>query len=311
LLLRFGVFLIVVCAWCGPFFVPLLIVNERDPFDGAHNAVFFSADAFSAFVPGGANMLGRFTEAYWSKLTGDIPDQCVYVGLTVLAMAFFGAVNSFRRIASAGYWIALAMCSYGLSLGPVLHIHGIAETGEILPYAGLEGVLPLLKLSGVPSRMTVMLALALSVLLALGVSTVLRSRAKYSTLLMALFAIVMAIDLAPIHLPSTPVYYPAWTAALRDLPLKGAVISQVDDRCLELYYQTLYDRPMAFGYISRVPASVELRDQWIIELARERNFAALRRDMGFVYLVLPRKTPMPGLPIVYRDADVNIQELPG
>jgi hypothetical protein len=306
---RFGLFVVVALIWCGPFLILLLVKNARDPFDGAHDAVVFSADAFSAWIPGGANMLGRFTKSYWSRLTGDLPDQCVYVGISVLTMAVYGAIKNRARHVPVACWSTLALCAYVLSLGPVLHIHGIAETGSVLPYAWLTDFVPPLKLSGCPARMTVMLALALSMLLSLGVSSIWQRRNRSAWIIPSLFAAAMAIDLSPIRLPNTPAFYPAWTAVLRNLPLKGAVISQVDDRCLELYYQTLYDRPMAFGYISRVPASVLRRDRRIALLGRIHDFSALRA-LGFVYLVLPRTTPEAGLPIVYSGDQVVIQQLP-
>lgn len=310
LLLRLGVFVAVALACCAPLLVALLIDNARDPFDGAHNAEVFSADLFSAFIPGGANMLGRFTSGYWSKLTGDIPDQCVYLGISVIGMAIYGAATNRARHRTVALWGTLLICAYLLSLGPVLHIHGMTATGRLMPYAVLEQLIPPLKLSGVPSRITVIAALALSILMSMGIASLWQRRDRISRWGLVAFAILMATDLAPVHLPTTPAFYPAWTAALRDLPLKGAVISQVDDRCLELYYQTLYNRPMAFGYISRAPASVLLRNRHIVALARAGNFAALRHDFGFVYVVLRLRDAERGLQIVYSDARVVIQQLP-
>jgi hypothetical protein len=309
LTLGFGVFIAVTSICCGPLLIPLLIADARDPFDGAHNAVVFSSDAFSAIVPGGADLLGRFTKSYWSKLPGNISEQCVYVGLSVVAMAVYGAIKQFKTTRTTGCWIAMALSFYVLSLGPNLLVHGVAQTDRILPYAWLENLIPPLRLSGCPGRMMIMGALALSILMSLGIASFWQSGRIYKGLV-AIFAVIMAIDLSPIKLPTTPVIYPAWTAVLRDLPLKGAVISQVDADGLQLYYQTLYDRPMAFGYISRKPQSVILFDRWIIQTARSGNFASLRRDMGFVYVVFPHGVKVPSLPIVYSDDAVNIQQLP-
>jgi hypothetical protein len=155
-----------------------------------------------------------------------------------------------------------------------------------------------------------MFALALSILLSLGIASLWRRQDRRSTIIITIFAIIMAIDLWPIQLPTTPVFHPAWTTVLRNLPLKGPIISQVDDRCLQLYYQTLHERPMAFGYISRSPASVDRNDRQIVALARAGNFAALRHDLGFVYVVVPRSREFPELHTVYSDDTVAIQELP-
>jgi hypothetical protein len=308
--LRFGLFIAVAFICCGPLLIPLVIANGRDNFDGAHDAVTFSADVLSAFIPGGANMLGRFTNVIWGGFTGNVSEQCVYLGLSVVAMAVYGAIKYRKSGPRVSCWIAMAISFYLLSLGPVLHNNGVAETGSVLPYAWLEALVPTLKLSGCPSRMMVICALGTSVLMSLGITSLWQIPGRKHKTLIAIFALIMAIDLSPIKLPTTPVVYPAWTAALRDLPLKGAVISQVDADGPELYYQTLYNRPMAFGYISRKPQSVVLLDRWIVAMARSRDFVSLRRDLGFVYLVLPHTQKMPGLPVVYSDGEVNIQEFP-
>jgi hypothetical protein len=307
---RFAVFFATASLCCGPLIVPLLIANEHDPFVGFHDPAVFSADAFSAFVPGGANRLGAFTRPYWSKLQANIPEQCVYVGLSVLCMATYGAVKCRRAGFSVYLWGSLAAICYALSLGPVLHVQGVAQTGSVLPYAWMENLLPPIKLSGCPSRFSVMLALSLSILLTMGVASLSRRRGRAAKLILVVFAVGLMIDLSPGQLPSTPFSSPVWTTALRNLPLRGSVISLVGDPCLELYYQTLFERPMAFGYISRTPTSVELNDRRIVSLARAGGFAALRRDLGFVYVVLPRSKSLPALHTVYADNAVVIQELP-
>jgi hypothetical protein len=171
-------------------------------------------------------------------------------------------------------------------------------------------LLPPLKLSGCPSRISVVLALSVAILASIGASTFSRRGDWRSKGILAAFAIVMAIDLWPTPFTVTPVVRPAWAMALRDLPLKGAVISRAyDDPGAELYCQTLYERPMAFGYISRIPTSAYQNDVRVLQCARNGDMTALRRDLGFVYVVLRRNMAVPGLPIAYSDDRVVIQEL--
>jgi len=310
--LRFGVFVMAALICCGPLLIPLEIHDMQDPFVGAHDAAVYSADLGSAFVPGGVSMLGRYTRAFWSKLTCEPSEQDVYLGLTVVAMAVYGVVRHRSVNVSVGLWIALAVVSYALSLGPVLHFHGIARTGPMMPYTWLETLLPPLKLGGCPSRISVLLALAVSVLASVGVAAICNRHHWTSAVVICAFVIWMVIDLWPIPFAYTPVIYPPWTTALRNLPLKGAVMSRAynNNPCAELYCQTLYDRPMAFGYISRVPTSVTQNDDLILGCAQNGAFAALRHDFGFVYLVLRKDMRLPNLPIVYSDDTVVIEELP-
>ena len=57
------------------------------------------------------------------------------------------------------------------------------------------------------------------------------------------------------------------------------------------------------GYLGNLPPE-------IVALARTGNFATLRRNFGFVYVVLPRSEALSKLRTVYADAQVVIQELP-
>jgi hypothetical protein len=308
---KIGLFCILAGIFCGPLALALVIKNAHDPLIGSHDAAFYSADAMSAFIPGCAEMLGRFTQGYWTKLTSDPSEQCVYLGLSVIAMAVLGIISGGARRTPIALWVTLAAVAYVLSLGPILHLEGVEETGPVLPYAWLAALLPPLRLSGCPGRISILLALAVSILASLGVAALWRRGRWAKVFIVPLLALILTIDLWPVPSKWTPVIYPAWALALRDLPLRGAVISNVyANPMVELYCQTLYDRPMAFGYISRVPQSVEDADAKIMACARAGDFTALRREFHFVYLILPTGAPLPKLPIVYADGTVVIQELP-
>ena len=309
LLRRFAVFIAISSICCGPLLISLLWVNSRDPLLGSHDAVEYSADALAVLIPGGADLLGHFTQRYWSSPTTNIPEQSVYVGWTALAMAIYGLCTHRRKGSPAHLWFAIAAVSYLLSLGPVLHICGVPVTGAVMPFAWLTRLLPSLQLSGCPGRISIMFALAISMLLSLGIAQICRQRDRISRAFLPVFAILVAVDLCPRGLPTNQPDCPRWTTVLRDLPRHGAVISNVGDLGQELFQQTLYDRPMAFGYVSRLPKSVDTEDRQIAALARAHDFAALSR-MGFAYLVLPPDRKLPDLPLVYSDDEVNIQELP-
>jgi hypothetical protein len=306
--LQFGLFTGVATICCAPLVIPLLIQSVRDPFVAAHHSVDYSSDAFSVFLPGSANMLGRFTEHYWGRLHQTTSEECVYVGLSVLALAIYGILKyrGPRRVVS--YWRALAFWSYLLSLGPVLHVYGVEETRPMMPYAWLEQLLPPLKLSGCPDRISIMFALAMSMLMSLGIREILQRHQRAAAAVVCVFAIIMAIDLSPTGLATIRVPPAHWATVLRDLPEPGSVIAKVDGPGSALYYQTLFDRPMAYGYISRVPQRVDASDRQIAALVQAGDFAALRK-MGFVYLVLPADGRVDGLPKVYADDQVNILQI--
>jgi hypothetical protein len=299
-----GCFIFAAASICGPLVMGLLIANRRDPMYGAHEADAFSADLFAPFVPGAAQALGRFTRGYWSTLTGGANEQSIYLGTTVVILAAIGAIQDRR----ARWWIALAVTCYVLSLGPMLHVGGAALTGPIMPFALLSRLIPPLQLSGCPVRISVMFALAASMLAAMGAAWLLRQPGRWPIALLIVCAVSMPIELWPSPLPVTPNSVPPWTVALRRLPIPGAVISTEGEFGVALYYQTLFDRPMAYGYISRVPMSVDAEDRRIAALGRSGDFAALRA-MGFAYAITPAGRRLATLPLVHSDRDVNIWQI--
>jgi hypothetical protein len=305
---QFGLFALVSLICCGPQLFAVLRINATDPLLGAHEPETFSADLLAPFMPTGAEFLGRYTARYWQNLPSDVTESSQYVGLTVLLMGIAGIVFGRHTGGRRRIWIGIAVVAYVLSLGPVLHVAGVPVTRSLMPFAWLEVLLPSLRLSGCPGRIAVMYALASSILMAYGIAAVGRSGGWRARVVLPLFAILMVGDLWPGQLPTTIPQYPAWTRALHDLPRPGAVICPVGEHCWPLWYQTLYDRPNLFGYVSRFPNSVNQRDAAVVALARGHRYADLQR-MGFAYVVLAKERSLPGLPIVYSDAEVNIQEI--
>ena len=52
-----------------------------------------------------------------------------------------------------------------------------------------------------------------------------------------------------------------------------------------LYYQTIHEKPMAFGHTSRKTLAVEAGEQRLRESARAGDYRALHCDFGFRYVV--------------------------
>jgi hypothetical protein len=91
------------------------------------------------------------------------------------------------------------------------------------------------------------------------------------------------------------------------------VLDTATDQYHALYYQTLHGRPLAFGYVSRLPASVAARDSALVDLVRARHYGALARA-GFGYLILPTADAAGAPPCaapLYRDAAVTVYAIAG
>jgi hypothetical protein len=77
---------------------------------------------------------------------------------------------------------------------------------------------------------------------------------------------------------------PEWVAKLESLP-DGAVLDLASNAPLALYYQTAHHKPIAFGYISRTPTSVDEQDQRLAALIKTGNWDMVSKEYAFAYVV--------------------------
>jgi hypothetical protein len=94
----------------------------------------------------------------------------------------------------------------------------------------------------------------------------------------------IAFDYWPAPSRLTSPAMPSYVAALRDLP-RGAVLDLASNGPLALYYQTSHEKPIAFGYISRTPTSVDAADQALAGMILRGEWDRLMAEHGFTYVV--------------------------
>lgn len=105
-------------------------------------------------------------------------------------------------------------------------------------------------------------------------------RAVLATLL-----VVMLWEYAPRPLTTTKLEVPGYVRELARLPGSEAVVDLVSAPTAALYYQTHHQRPMALGYVSRLPESTSRRDDRLGRDLRTGDVPALCAR-GFRYLVV-------------------------
>jgi hypothetical protein len=262
-LVGLGIFLAVVLVTAGPLAYGLWDLSHSDALWGIHDPIEYSLDAWAAFIPGGHWRWSELTRAYWSELPGNIHESSVHIGLAALVIMIYGAVK--RR--GQGLWWATLVLFWMLALGPVLHAWGRVIPGAPLPYALLAAVFPPLELSGCPVRMVVMVTLSAGILVAAGLDALLAggklSRAAAGVLLLGL-----TVEYAPAPIPQTRIPTPDYVEKLRDAPRAGTLDLRSGVYSPKtLYFQTLHEQPLAFGYIARIPRSVLVADQGIAFLS--------------------------------------------
>jgi len=297
----------------GPLIVSSLILYTKDPFWG-HPPQEYSLDLLAPFIPGGHWRFAYLTHSYWSNLIPrNIDESSVHIGLAVLYVLVFTWVK--RRTFSAqslSLWYLILIFFTVLGLGPVLHIWGREIPFIILPYASLEKFFPYLKASGVPVRMMAMTMLSAAVISAMGFK-VLFQKSRGKRLLAGLLLIMLFIEYLPRPRLASKIAIPPYVILLKDLPDTKGIVDMTASPGLALYYQTIHEKPMAFGYLSRIPESVAIKDQKLRQVIHDRQYVSLYRDYGIRYLVTDADTHIvneyPSIRTLYQDTKVKLFDL--
>jgi hypothetical protein len=219
--------------------------------------VEYSADLAAYLMPQVLHPLwGRAVNAWLVEHPLGAPTEG-RVGLAVTALALSGVALAARR-PGAALWGAIGLAGLLLSLGPRLHAGGV-DLGLPGPYA-LLGELPLVGFGRAPARFAVLPALAAAVLAGSGLE-VLAGAARRRRGPLAGRATALALT-ALLLFETLPAPYP--TEAMPSLALAeriaaaagaGAVLElpYFADDAPRMLYQTVHQRPIFSGYISRQP----------------------------------------------------------
>jgi hypothetical protein len=265
---------------CGPILLPLLWAARGLVTD--HPTGEFSLDLLALFIPGGHWRYAWLTQAYWSRLPGNIHESSVHIGLSSVAIAIYVWFMRARR-PGVRRWFWVLGVFVVLALGPALHIGGRALGPRWLPYAWLEHVVPGLALSGVPVRLVLVVPLCLAAIWAVGLASLTRTRGgrRWAALLFAL----LCFELLPAPIPTTQIEVPAVYQALLRRPEPGALVDVATVVPQQMWLQTLHQRPMAFGYVSRVPPYLQQQSREITALVEGQKWDELHCDRGFRFVI--------------------------
>ena len=301
-----GAFLLVTLITAGPLVVSLLILLVRDPPLGAHDPAEFSLDLLGLFIPGRHWRFSELTSFYWSGLNDPV-EKSEYIGFVVLFVLIYAWIRRKHLHEAVGLWFLIFLVFAVLALGPVIHIGSHEIRFPLTPYTVLAKLIPGMSLGGMPVRTVVMVILAASVLAAVGFGELLRRR---SVVVVAILVVVLTFEYLPGPLPARENPLPDFVKELKKLP-DGAIYDARSSKFHALYYQTIHQRPMAFGYISRPPTSVDAKSRELRQVFERGDYEKLYREYGFRYLILPSRMNLLatlGSPM-YQDNDAQIYDL--
>jgi hypothetical protein len=242
-------------------------------------------DLFAPFIYGGHWRFSSLTRTYWFRLPGNIHESSVYLGIAVIVLITIAWRN--RRSMGESRLVlmyVLLVFFIVMALGPRLHILRHQISFIPLPYAALVRILPFLRISGMPVRMMIMVTLCAGVISAFGLRCLIggSSRARLAA---GILLAVLFVEYLPKTIPLSYFPIPEYVRVLKGLPGDDGVLDTVSLPALSLLYQTVHEKPLAFGYVSRLPQSVATQDADVASLVRLEDYAQLYNEYHFRYVV--------------------------
>lgn len=250
----------------APWLVALPRALALGPFSGAHEAEFYSADAWAFLVPGARSFWGAWSSGLWSRFTGNAAENGVQLGWVLLALATWGAI----RVRTARPLFLLAAAGVLLSLGPALHVAGEIRP-RAMPWDLLVRILPLFEFSGVPVRLAFWATFALPLCAALAL-------ARFGPRASSVAAALIVLEFWPLPQPQSRFPAPAPIVAWGRSDERFTVVD-LTGASRALFHSTLHHKPMIGGYTTRTP---ERNEAWLRE-------TPLVRDLFFSRPGAPKK----------------------
>ncbi len=266
----------------------------------AHQASMWGADMMAYLVPNWISAWQAPFAVWQARWGGNQAENSQYLGYVAMTLAGFG----WLRPSGVRPWRYLTLFGIGvlLSLGPVLHWGGQAITWMPMPYRAVEGLLPILKLSGAPTRWCFVAVTALPVLAAFGVRALLTQVgarrwgpvSQRAGVAVAVLGLVVA-EFWPRSIETRATTQPGFITVLAQDPRAGAVYDQ-GGAGLALFHQLGHRRPLIGGYISReteaargfvaqTPVLQALRGERLLASAYVSDAAAA---LGLRFVIVPR-----------------------
>jgi hypothetical protein len=281
----FAMFGLAALASSGVIMFKLLRLVNSTPLHGAHDPSEFSVDLLSPFIYGPCLRFSHLTEGFWTRLPGTTSETGVYMGLSVLGLIVYAWFRR-RKMETGSYrlWYALLIFFLLNSLGPTLQIWGKQVPFELMPYRLLEFFIPWLELSGMPSRMMVIVMLCAGVISAMALDLFLRSSARSRIVAVVLLAMLF-VEFLPHRMKTFDGEIPQWVRVLRELPGNEGVVDARGQPYSAMYYQTVHNKPIWGGFVARIPQSLMRDNERINRCVAEKDGEKLRDDYGFRYAV--------------------------
>jgi hypothetical protein len=262
----------------SPFFIPALIqINRGDyqspkePFNSIEDN---SGDLVAYLIPdttlapwkgwslskSSEKWVGNFN----ASISGNILEKSVYPGwISLMSIALTIFLKVLRK--KAWPWILLAISFWIISLGPTLFVYGKPYLKGLLPYC-IFNIIPLYNIMRAPTRFAFFITLGSGMLVAIGIK---QFREKISlgsyrilTVLIIAFTLVEFLP-TPTYLTPNNIFISNFYYHLQKNSNEFSVLNIPVDFIgatgggdIYVYAQTIHEKPIIGGYVSREPVYV-------------------------------------------------------
>lgn len=190
------------------------------------------------------------------------PRYSAFLGHIVVGLVILGTTRQWRRDLTK-FWLALAGLCFVLALGPHPWFRRVPYYDIPLPYR-LIGWLPPVKLLGPPRRFNVLLGLPFAILAGYGALALRKWLANrrmgrqlaQPAVFVGLLGTLLMVDYLSVPFDTVPAYVPRFYHDLGQEPGDFAVLGLPGARKhaeYYMFYQTMHERPMLSGHVSRLP----------------------------------------------------------
>ncbi len=237
-----------------PFMWPLLreqFTSDTSGYFIAHQERYAGTDLLAFFTPSNYHpLLGPSVNNIYERFYPGLWKSPAFIGYSVLILGCLGILCSGRR---GRFWWITSIALFILALGPRPRVLGQTLFSHPLPWG-----IPLIRLIRHAGRVNILLTLCWSLLAAWGCLALLRrlKSQRQAYLVTAGILILTAFEYCPVPFPSTCVEVPRFYLELAQEPDEFAILEIPLGRQpakISMYYQTIHERPLLDGHISRTP----------------------------------------------------------
>lgn len=256
LLIASAVFIILTLPFIWPLLSEQLIssLNDTPSYISAHQEEHAGTDLLAFFTPSNYHpLLGPSVSKLYARFYPGLWQRPAFIGYSVLVLGIIGILRGGRR---ARFWWITSLFVFLLALGPNPHVLG----QRLFPYALPWGI-PVIRLIRYAGRLNVLLTLCWSLVAAWGCAALLekihrhRSRQR-DWAIMAGITLLIAFEYCPIPFPHTCVevspFYTQLAQEEGDFAIVEIPMGRQPSK-ISMFYQTIHERPLVGGHISRTP----------------------------------------------------------